>query len=236
MKTMFSHFGQWPASRGPRAPTVEATRFWRRLQRAMAGVGLRRFAMAGSADAACDEIDRRPVEGWPAPVVIAAAEAQLLAPDAGCPLDTILQRRPNSIAGFALALLAAQTLGRIHRAGFCHGRPVFAAIVFDGIQVTFAPGREDPAEFQSLSVAQARDILVFFVSAAGAFRGPGTSGRLERIWQAYLATEPTPELLRTLRRNYRVLRFATLPLRRLPRGWFGRDLAQALKILHGCRR
>lgn len=169
--------------------------------------------------------------GLPVPRIVDVGEDYLITVDAGPALPFWLEQAPT--AGHRIALLrqAAQVLATVHRAGFSHGRPSLKDIAFDGTRLTFLDLEESPTSVMPLSTAQARDVLLFFSSASTTCQRLGQPTDLSKVWQAYLEAQPPASTLRVAKRNYRLLRLVTLPLRMFPRRWLGHDAKGTLQVL-----
>jgi hypothetical protein len=104
-------------------------------------------------------------------------------------------------------------------------------IAFDGRHVTFLNLEEAPVAVMPLATAQARDAVCFLISAAGVFPFPWIRSCLRVLWAAYLRGGPPAGTVRAIRRNLRLLRWLSRLLRLMPRRWFRRDTARALRAL-----
>lgn len=169
--------------------------------------------------------------GLPAPRLLALGENFILTADAGPTFIRWLAVEPRTCRRLELIEIAAQTLGHVHGVGFCHGRPMLSDIAFDGMHVTFLNLEETSAAVMPLATAQARDTLCFLLSAAGVFPLPWIRYCLRVLWVAYLRGRPPATTVRAIRRNLRLLRWISLPLRLIPRRWLRRDTARVLRAL-----
>lgn len=174
--------------------------------------------------------------GLPVPELLEAAEDHIVVAHAGESLREWLAREPVVARRLEAVVLAARSLGQLHRTGFCHGRPFLKDLVYDGRQVTFIDLEEEPSKVMPLLTAQVRDVMLFIMSCAALLGAKHPAGDLRLVADAYRAANPSPELQRSLRRNLRALWWAALPLRLCPTRWLGRDGRQAVSGLAALRR
>ena len=113
-----------------------------------------------------DKIDSFRAAGFQVPHYIYSDETKIVFKN----LDTLLPqallaRRANGNNTDANLLLinAARTLGSLHAAGLCHGRPNLKDMFVEGQEVGFFDFEEKPEAVMPLLVAQARDCWLLFL-------------------------------------------------------------------------
>lgn len=168
--------------------------------------------------------------GLPAPRLLAIGEDCLITADAGPTLIRWLAEEVSTACRLNLLERAAQALGYIHGAGFCHGDPLLRHIAYDGRKVTFLNLDEPPPARMPPALAQTRDTLRFLVSATGALPREQLATCLRVLWAAYLRGKPSPRSVQTLRRTLPLLRWFSRLSSLVPSAWLGRDAARALYV------
>jgi len=170
------------------------------------------------------------LSGLPAPRLLAVGEDYLVTADAGPTLICWLAAEASVACRLNLLERAAQALGRVHGAGFCHGDPLLRHIAYDGMHVTFLHLEEPPPVRMASSFAQARDMLRFLVSAAGALPGDRLATYVRALWTAYLRGKPSSRTVQTLRRTLPLLRWLSRLSILLPSALLGRDAARSFYV------
>ncbi len=221
----------------------EAKNPWRPVVRGLTALVpwplLRSTATPGDEASVREEADRLRrwrQAGLAVPELLEATDAYILTADAGLPLRSWLRDERDPARRLEAVTLAARALGQFHRLGFCHGRPFLKDIVYDGRQVSFIDLEEEPTRVMPLLTAQVRDLMLFVMSYAASLGERHPFDDLRSVAEAYRAANPAPELHRSLRRNFRVLWWAALPLRLFPSALLGRDGRQAVLGLKVLRR
>lgn len=126
----------------------------------------------------------------------------LITADAGRPVSALLADGDGDQAGPAL-IGAAQALGRLHAAGFAHGRPNLKDVLWDGCRAVFIDLEKFPLR-ADLAHAQRRDLLLFAFSAhAVAGR---RSRQIDRALAAYVHDEDSRAVMVAVWRRLRRLR------------------------------
>lgn len=132
------------------------------------------------------------------PDLVPAGPQAIASADAGTDAEAVLKRlkREGRAAEHdALLMTLAGSLGAIHTAGLCHGRPHprDAALQGDG-SVAWFDFEEEPEAAMALVDAQARDLWLLFLPICRRAIGPQTAGR---ALEAYRANAPA-DVARTL--------------------------------------
>ena len=122
--------------------------------------------------------------GLPVAPILAEGDGYFVTPDLGTDLQTLLQNRAVSRTERRAALReAGYALARMHRSGFCHGRPALRDLCWNGQSVhfidleMFSPRRNRRRHF-------ATDLLILVHSLV---REGGTAADLDAIVGAYRA-------------------------------------------------
>lgn len=168
------------------------------------------------------------VSGLPAQQLLAVGEDYLLIADAGPTLIRWLAEDVSVARRLNLLERAAEALGRVHGAGFCHGDPLLRHIAYDGMRVTFLHLEEPPPARMPPSFAQARDMLRFLASAAGTLPRDRLAACIRVLWTAYLRGKPSARTVQTLRCAFPLLRWFSRLSTLVPSAWLGCDAARFL--------
>ncbi|PWJ80220.1 lipopolysaccharide kinase (Kdo/WaaP) family protein [Pseudaminobacter salicylatoxidans] len=120
---------------------------------------------------------------------------------------------------------AAAALGRLHRAGLCHGRPHPRDMFVRDERWGFIDFEEEPERIAPLASAQARDVWLLFLQVSSQALLPDTE---QRALTAYRAAAPAG-IFAPLRDIVRVFSPLILPLRLLDRVALGKDGRRVLK-------
>lgn len=140
--------------------------------------------------------------GFPVPRILYASKIAMVMSDVGPTLQQILKemRSDHPERHDALLVKAARQLGRVHAAGLSHGRPHVRDFFLRDGEVGFMDFEEDPAAAMPLGMAQARDVLLYFLIVTSIAAEPQTTcpAALE-AWSAG-APEAARHQLRSLTR------------------------------------
>jgi tRNA A-37 threonylcarbamoyl transferase component Bud32 len=102
--------------------------------------------------------------GFPVPRIVYASSTAMVMADVGPTIGERLRGvRNDPELHDALLVKVADALGRVHAAGLCHGRPHVRDFFLAADAVGFMDFEEDPASVMPLEVAQARDVLLYFL-------------------------------------------------------------------------
>lgn len=151
--------------------------------------------------------------GFPVPKVVYASATAMVMADVGPTIDRRMRvlRRPDPTAHDALLIEVADALGRVHAAGLSHGRPHVRDFFLEDGNVGFMDFEEDPASVMSLELAQARDVLLYFLVVVSLAATPETT--CPAALQAWLARAPDAARVELIRLTALIGRI--LPLARL---------------------
>lgn len=149
--------------------------------------------------------------GFTVPAIIYASDTAIVLEDVGPTIQGIVVRKAIEGDPDRLLVQSAATLGQLHAAGLCHGRPHIRDFFLKDGRIGFMDFEEEPQAVMPLASAQARDLwLLFLPLSAFAEKTEETLGAAYRGWAASAPQATIDEL----RRLVRVLgRF--LPLARL---------------------
>lgn len=151
--------------------------------------------------------------GFPVPKIVYASATAMVMSDVGptiySTMKTIGQADP--VAHDALLVDVAEALGRVHAAGLSHGRPHVRDFFLEDGQVGFMDFEEDPASVMPLAMAQARDVLLYFLVVTSFAANPETT--CPSALQAWLARAPDAARRELVRLTALIARI--LPLARL---------------------
>ena len=193
-------------------------RFWRASQPVSAsGMTLRESRKFAAFTAA----------GIPVPQVVATFDQAIAVTDAGpCAAGVLkaLKARGDAEGHDAILVRIAAALGRVHRAGLCHGRPHVRDIALDGDRVVFFDFEEEPETQMPLAEAQARDLWILFFHLTTQSMTAGTAAR---ALAAYSAAAPAATLVR-LRQMIASMRWMVQIGRIIGRIYLGADLRRFL--------
>ncbi|SIQ74045.1 hypothetical protein SAMN05880582_103184 [Rhizobium sp. RU20A] len=132
-----------------------------------------------------------------------------------------------------LLLRAATEIGRLHRAGLCHGRPHPRDFVIDAdSSFGFLDFEEDPQAVMPLASAQARDILLLFLQIATRSLLPQTPGEAYAAW----ASRATPAAVAELSRIVARLTPLLTAMRAVQRVKPGQDVARFIAAVETLQR
>lgn len=166
--------------------------------------------------------------GFPVPPVIYSSGAAMVLRDVSPTVQEQLDAARNWPAEDhdALLVACARSLGQLHAAGLCHGRPHPRDMFLDDGQIGFMDFEEHPQEVMPLAVAQARDLWLLFLQVATRSRlGTATC---EKAFAAWREAAPAAAMVELRRMTVFLARF--LPLARLiGRVRMGSDLRRFIK-------
>ncbi len=136
--------------------------------------------------------------GFLAPRVVLASGPVVVLTDLG---DTVYARMKalrdsDPAAHDALLVACARTLGEVHAAGLCHGRPHPRDFAVRDGRIGFFDFEEEPAAVMPLASAQARDIWLLFFQIAAHARQPSTCREALDIWLVSASQDAARELMR----------------------------------------
>jgi tRNA A-37 threonylcarbamoyl transferase component Bud32 len=151
--------------------------------------------------------------GFPVPKIAYASATAMVMSDVGPTIDHQMRvsKRCDPAAHDALLVQVAEALGRVHAAGLSHGRPHVRDFFLEDGKVGFMDFEEDPASVMPLAMAQARDILLYFLVVAS--RAIETEKTCPAALQAWLARAPDAARVELIRLTALIGRI--LPLARL---------------------
>jgi tRNA A-37 threonylcarbamoyl transferase component Bud32 len=151
--------------------------------------------------------------GFPVPSIVYASSTAMVMSDVGPMIDRRMKalRHSDPQAHDALLVQVADALGRVHAAGLNHGRPHVRDFFLEDGAVGFMDFEEDPASVMPLAMAQARDVLLYFLVVCSMAIDPETTcpAALE-VWLAH-----APDAARTELVGLTALVGRILPLARL---------------------
>ncbi|WP_377291502.1 serine/threonine protein phosphatase [Rhizobium sp. SG2393] len=131
--------------------------------------------------------------------------------------------RGEPVSHDALLVRCATEIGRLHRAGLCHGRPHPRDFVITADDAfAFLDFEEDPEAVMPLASAQARDVLLLFLQIATRSLLPETPERAYAAWAAQATPAAVAELSRIVARLAPLL----VPVRAVQRIRPGQDVAR----------
>ncbi|MGL3608226.1 RIO1 family regulatory kinase/ATPase domain-containing protein [Rhizobium sp. G187] len=152
-------------------------------------------------------------KGFPVPTVLYASKTAMVMDDAGLTLAHRLKvlRQEDPAAHDALLVQAAEALGRVHANGLCHGRPHVRDFFLRDGEVGFMDFEEDPASAMPLPMAQARDVLLYFlVVSSVAIEPHRTCPQALEAWSQHAPAAALRELRGLTRVIGRILPLARL--------------------------
>ncbi|WP_296035489.1 serine/threonine protein phosphatase [uncultured Agrobacterium sp.] len=149
--------------------------------------------------------------GFTVPAIIYSSDTAIVLEDVGETIQGIIAHKAVAGDPDQLLVQSAKTLGQLHAAGLCHGRPHIRDFFLKEGRIGFMDFEEEPQAVMPLASAQARDLwLLFLPLSAFAEKREETLGAAYRGW----AADAPQAAIDELRRLVRVLsRF--LPLARL---------------------
>ncbi|KQW32023.1 serine/threonine protein phosphatase [Rhizobium sp. Root274] len=114
---------------------------------------------------------------FPVPKIVYASQTAMVMSDVGPTIDRRMRllRRSDPVAHDALLIEVAEALGRVHAAGLSHGRPHVRDFFLQDGKVGFMDFEEDPASVMPLALAQARDVLLYFLVVTSRALSPETT-------------------------------------------------------------
>jgi tRNA A-37 threonylcarbamoyl transferase component Bud32 len=151
--------------------------------------------------------------GFPVPKVVYASATAMVMSDVGPTIDYRMRvlKRSDPAAHDALLVQVADALGRVHAAGLSHGRPHVRDFFLEDGEVGFMDFEEDPASVMPLAMAQARDVLLYFlVVASRALDAGATCPAALQAWLAHAPDAARHELVRLTALIGRILPLARL--------------------------
>jgi len=142
----------------------------------------------------------------PTPEILCAYGPVLIVSDVGHSiqnsLDKLLHANPH--LHDSLLIQCAETLGAVHAAGLCHGRPHPQDMFLSNGRAGFFDFREYPESIMPLAMAQARDIWLLFTQImAQALEPQRTASTAFMAWRRHISLE-TLESLRQLVHFFRI--------------------------------
>ncbi|TPP09529.1 lipopolysaccharide kinase InaA family protein [Rhizobium glycinendophyticum] len=151
--------------------------------------------------------------GFPVPKIVYASATAMVMSDVGPTIDRRMKmlKRTDPASHDALLVKVADALGRVHAAGLSHGRPHVRDFFLEEDGVGFMDFEEDPASVMPLAVAQARDVLLYFLVVTALALSPDTT--CPAALQAWLAHAPKAARVELVRLTALISRI--LPLARL---------------------
>ena len=128
--------------------------------------------------------------GFPVPKIVYASATAMVMSDVGPTIDLRMRalKRSDPAGHDALLVQVADALGRVHAAGLSHGRPHVRDFFLEDGAVGFMDFEEDPASVMPLAMAQARDVLLYFLVVTALALNPGTT--CPAALEAWLARAP----------------------------------------------
>jgi tRNA A-37 threonylcarbamoyl transferase component Bud32 len=114
--------------------------------------------------------------GFPVPTVVYASATATVMVDVGPTIaDRLRSARGDTAVHDALLIKGAEALGRLHAVGLCHGRPHVRDFFLAAEDVGFMDFEEDPTLVMPLEIAQARDVLLYFLVVASRALSPAAT-------------------------------------------------------------
>lgn len=98
----------------------------------------------------------------------------------------------------ALLVQSAESLGRVHAAGLCHGRPHPRDMFLENDAIGFLDFEEEPEVAMPLPVAQARDAWLLMQQIAGKSLAPGMDRTAFEAWKKIAPVAAVSELHRAV--------------------------------------
>ncbi|RKE86554.1 lipopolysaccharide kinase InaA family protein [Rhizobium sp. AG855] len=151
--------------------------------------------------------------GFPVPKIVYASATAMVMSDVGPTIDRRMRemRDADPVAHDAFLIQVAEALGRVHAAGLSHGRPHVRDFFLEDGAVGFMDFEEDPASVMPLAMAQARDVLLYFlVVTAFAVNPEATCPAALEAWLARAPEAARVELVRLTALIGRILPLARL--------------------------
>jgi tRNA A-37 threonylcarbamoyl transferase component Bud32 len=151
--------------------------------------------------------------GFPVPKIVYASATAMVMSDVGPTIAYRMKmlRRSDPVAHDAMLVQVAEALGRVHAAGLSHGRPHVRDFFLKDGTVGFMDFEEDPASVMPLAVAQARDVLLYFlVVTSMALDAGATCPAALQAWLAHAPDAARAELVRLSALVGRILPLARL--------------------------
>ncbi len=151
--------------------------------------------------------------GFPVPKIVYASSTAMVMSDVGPMIDRRMKllRRSDPPAHDALLVQVADALGRVHAAGLSHGRPHVRDFFLEDGAVGFMDFEEDPASVMPLAMAQARDVLLYFLVVSSMALDAGTTCPAAfKAWLAHAPDQARVELVRLSALIGRILPLARL--------------------------
>jgi tRNA A-37 threonylcarbamoyl transferase component Bud32 len=151
--------------------------------------------------------------GFAVPTIVYSSSTAMVMSDVGPTIDRRMKvlRRADPTAHDALLVQVADALGRVHAAGLSHGRPHVRDFFLEDDEVGFMDFEEDPASVMPLAVAQARDVLLYFLVVTSlAVHAEETCPAALKAWLAHAPDATRLELVRLTALIGRILPLARL--------------------------
>ncbi|WP_104662519.1 serine/threonine protein phosphatase [Ensifer adhaerens] len=153
--------------------------------------------------------------GFKTPDVIYRGPKVLVLSHLGLPISKHMGplRDSDADAHDQLLVRCAAELGRLHRAGLCHGRPHPRDFILEDGEFGFLDFEEVPASVMPLATAQARDLWLLFLQVASRALQPQTPAAAFAAWKRAAPVEATRALCEIMPLFIRFLPLARLLLR-----------------------
>jgi tRNA A-37 threonylcarbamoyl transferase component Bud32 len=151
--------------------------------------------------------------GFAVPTIVYSSSTAMVMSDVGPTIDRRMKvlRRADPTAHDALLVQVADALGRVHAADLSHGRPHVRDFFLEDGEVGFMDFEEDPASVMPLAVAQARDVLLYFLVVTSlAVEAEETCQAALKAWLAHAPDAARLELVRLTALIGRILPLARL--------------------------
>lgn len=176
--------------------------------------------------------------GFPTPAILWRGREVLVMSEVariGEPLLRCL-RDDNPARHEELLIGMTETLGQVHAAGLCHGRPHPRDMFLcpDG-RWGFFDFEEEPEAVMPLASAQARDLWLMFMQVSSNALGKETKTRAFKAWQAQAPAQIMPELRRIVS-TFSLLLPGLKALRLFHLGSDGERLLRATSFLRSALR
>lgn len=151
--------------------------------------------------------------GFPVPSVLYASKTAMVMADVGPTLQQRLKsmRQEDPQGHDALLVKASEQLGRVHAAGLNHGRPHVRDFFLRDGEIGFMDFEEDPTSVMPLGMAQARDVLLYFLVVTSTAADPQTTcPQALEAWSLNASADAKRELRSLTRVIGRILPLARL--------------------------
>ncbi|MBD9592906.1 serine/threonine protein phosphatase [Ensifer sp. ENS05] len=153
--------------------------------------------------------------GFMTPEVVYRGPKVLVLSHLGLPVSKHMGplRNSDAAAHDQLQVRCAAELGRLHRAGLCHGRPHPRDFIIDNGEFGFLDFEEVPASVMPLATAQARDLWLLFLQVASRAVQPETPAAAFAAWRRAAPAEASRALTEIMPLFIRFLPLARFVLR-----------------------